>query len=134
VAHDTGPTPPSERIVGLDALRGVALLGILLINVWVFSMPEATLTNPTAYGDFSGANYWAWFVGHVFAQNKFITIFSALFGAGILLFVESKERKGQPAVRLHYRRTAILTRSGCCTRTCCGTAISSSRTAFRRWC
>jgi len=108
VGRDTGPTPPSERIVGLDALRGVALLGILVINVWVFSMPEATLLNPTVYGDFTGANYWAWVVGHVFAQNKFITIFSALFGAGILLFIESKEKKGQPAVRLHYRRTAIL--------------------------
>jgi len=108
VTRDAGPTPPSERIVSLDALRGVALLGILLINVWVFAMPEATLTNPTAYGDFTGANYWAWFAGHVFAQNKFITIFSALFGAGILLFVESKEEKGQDAVKLHYRRTAIL--------------------------
>ena len=108
MTRDPGPTPPSERITSLDALRGFALLGILLINVWVFSMPEATLTTPTAYGDFTGANYWAWFVGHVFAQNKFITLFSALFGAGILLFTESKERKGQPAVRLHYRRTAVL--------------------------
>jgi len=108
VTRDTGPTPPSERIVGLDALRGVALLGILVINIWVFSMPEATLTNPTVYGDFTGVNYWAWFVAHVFGQNKFITLFSALFGAGILLFVESKAEKGQPAVRLHYRRTAIL--------------------------
>jgi uncharacterized protein len=114
VTRDAGPTPPSERIVSLDALRGFALLGILVINVWVFAMPEATLLNPTVYadgtvyGEFSGANYWAWFLGHVFAQSKLITLFSALFGAGILLFVESKEEKGQPAVRLHYRRTAVL--------------------------
>ena len=108
MTSDPGPTPPSERITSLDALRGLALLGILLINIWVFAMPESTLTNPTSYGDLTGANYWAWFVGHVFAQNKFITIFSALFGAGIVLFAESKERKGQDAVRLHYRRTAIL--------------------------
>jgi len=90
------------------ALRGVALLGILLINVWSFSMPEQTLLNPTVYGDFTGANYWAWAFSHVFGQNKFITLFSALFGAGILLFIDSKEEKGQDAVRLHYRRTAIL--------------------------
>ncbi|WP_418286818.1 DUF418 domain-containing protein [Halorubrum sp. DTA46] len=108
MTRDPGPTPPSDRIVSLDALRGLALLGILLINIWVFSMPEQTLLNPTLYGDFTGANYWAWAFGHVFAQNKFITLFSALFGAGILLFIESKERKGQPAVRLHYRRTGIL--------------------------
>jgi len=114
VTRDAGPTPPSDRIVALDALRGVALLGILLINVWSFSMPEQTLLNPTiyadgaVYGEFAGANYWAWAFSHVFAQNKFITLFSALFGAGILLFIESKEEKGQDAVRLHYRRTAIL--------------------------
>ncbi|PHQ39585.1 hypothetical protein DJ69_05435 [Halorubrum persicum] len=108
MTRDAGPTPPSERIVSLDALRGIALLGILLINVWVFAMPEQTLLNPTVYGDFTGANYWAWAVSHVFGQNKFITLFSALFGAGILLFIESKEEKGQDALRLHYRRTAIL--------------------------
>ena len=114
MTRDAGPTPPSERIVSLDALRGFALLGILLINVWVFAMPEASLLNPTVYadatvyGDFTGANYWVWFAGHVFAQSKLITLFSALFGAGVLLFVESKEQKGQDAVRLHYRRTAAL--------------------------
>lgn len=108
VTEDAGPTPPSERIVSLDALRGVALLGILVINVRVFSMPEATLLNPTVYGDLSGANYWAWLLGHIFAKSKFITIFSALFGAGVLLFIDAKRQKGQPAVRLQLRRTVIL--------------------------
>lgn len=103
-----GPTPPSERIVSLDALRGVAVLGILVINVRVFSMPETTLLNPTVYGDFTGLNYWSWLAGHLLAELKFITLFSALFGAGIVLFIESKRRKGQPAMRLHYRRTLWL--------------------------
>ncbi|MEZ3163302.1 DUF418 domain-containing protein [Halorubrum sp. RMP-47] len=108
MTRDPGPTPPSERITSLDALRGFALLGILVINIRVFSMPEQTLLNPTVYGDFTGLNYWTWFAGHVFAQSKFITVFSALFGAGVLLFVESKEEKGQDAARLHLRRTAVL--------------------------
>ncbi|SFR60071.1 DUF418 domain-containing protein [Halorubrum sodomense] len=108
MTSDPGPTPPSERITSLDALRGFALLGILVINIRVFSMPEQTLLNPNVYGDFTGLDYWTWFVGHVFAQSKFITIFSALFGAGVLMFIESKEEKGQDAVRLHLRRTAVL--------------------------
>ena len=108
MTRDPGPTPPSDRITSLDALRGFALLGILVINIRVFSMPEQTLLNPTVYGDFTGLDYWTWFLGHVFAQSKFITIFSALFGAGVLLFVESKEEKGQDAARLHLRRTAVL--------------------------
>ena len=108
MTRDPGPTPPSDRITSLDALRGFALLGILVINIRVFSMPEQTLLNPTVYGDFTGLDYWTWFLGHVFAQSKFITLFSALFGAGVLLFVESKEEKGQDAARLHLRRTAVL--------------------------
>ncbi|WP_297886701.1 DUF418 domain-containing protein [uncultured Halorubrum sp.] len=108
MTRDPGPTPPSDRITSLDALRGFALLGILVINIRVFSMPEQTLLNPTVYGDFTGLDYWTWFLGHVFAQAKFITVFSALFGAGVLLFVESKEEKGQDAARLHLRRTAVL--------------------------
>jgi uncharacterized protein len=106
VTEDTGPTPPSERIVSLDALRGVAVLGILVINVRVLSMPELTLTNPNVYGDFTGLNYWSWLAGHVLAELKFITIFSALFGAGIVLFTESKDE--ETAIRLHYRRTGWL--------------------------
>jgi len=108
VTDDRGATPPSERIVSLDALRGVAVLGILVINVRAFSMPELVLFNPTVYGDFTGANYWAWLAGHVLAELKFITIFSALFGAGIVLFLENKRGSGRPAMRLYYRRIGWL--------------------------
>jgi uncharacterized protein len=106
VTDDTAPTPPSERIVSLDALRGVAVLGILVINVRLFSMPELTLTNPNVYGDFTGLNYASWLAGHVLAELKFITLFSALFGAGIVLFTERKDEG--TALSLHYRRTAWL--------------------------
>ncbi|WP_336034382.1 DUF418 domain-containing protein [Halobacterium yunchengense] len=108
-AADEGaePTPPSERIVGLDALRGFALLGILVINIRLFSMPEIVLLNPTVYGDFSGANYWAWFVGHVFAERKFLTLFTMLFGASLLLFTR-KFDEDLTTLRLHYRRSFWL--------------------------
>ncbi len=107
-SNSQGPTPPSERIVGLDALRGFALLGILIINIRVFSMPESVLANPTVYGDFTGANYWAWFVGHVFAQGTFIALFTILFGGGIVLFTRRAERGGQPTFDLHFWRTGWL--------------------------
>jgi len=103
-----GPTPPSERIVSLDALRGFALLGILVINIRLFSMPEVVLFNPTAYGDFTGANYLAWLVGHIFAEQKFITLFTYLFGAGVILFADSAERKGESPLPLHVRRNLWL--------------------------
>nr|WP_244510198.1 DUF418 domain-containing protein [Natronobacterium texcoconense] len=106
--RDPGPTAPGDRILGLDVLRGFALLGILVINIWLFAMPMIGTYNPTLYGDFSGASYVAWFVSHVFFEQKFVTLFTFLFGAGIVLFLESKERKSQPARRLHFRRVFWL--------------------------
>jgi len=112
VSSTPAPTPPDDRILGLDVLRGFALLGILVINIWVFSMPFATLNNPTVYasampyGEFAGADYLVWLVGHVFAQRKFITLFTVMFGAGIILFTRSKP--SSRAIRLHYRRTVFL--------------------------
>ncbi|MFC3478758.1 DUF418 domain-containing protein [Halobacterium litoreum] len=107
MTDDAAPTPPSERIVGLDALRGFALLGILVINIRLFSMPEAVLLNPTVYGDFSGANYWAWFAGYVFAERKFLTLFTMLFGASVLLFTRKFDDQ-LTTLRLHYRRSLWL--------------------------
>lgn len=112
MTSERSPTAPSDRVVGLDALRGFALLGILVINIRVFSMPEIVLFNPTAYGDFTGANYWAWLAGHVLVKQKFITLFTLLFGAGVALFVRNRERDDDPAVRLHLRRSLWLVAFG----------------------
>lgn len=108
MSAEEGPTPPSERIVSLDALRGFALLGILVINIQVFSMPEVVLFNPTAYGDLTGTNYYAWLVAEVFARQKFITLFTVLFGAGVILFTESAERKSGSTFSLFFRRNSWL--------------------------
>jgi len=102
------PTEKKGRIESLDILRGFALLGILLMNIQSFSMPEAAYLNPMAYGDMTGANKWVWLLSHIFADQKFMTIFSILFGAGILLFAENAEAKRGKSTGLHYRRTFWL--------------------------
>lgn len=112
MASEEGPTPPSERIVALDALRGFALLGILIINIQVMAMPEVVLLNPTAYGDLTGANYWAWLFGEVFARQKFITLFTILFGAGVVLFTRKPEKAGQSTMVLFHRRSLWLVAFG----------------------
>ena len=102
------PVGQSDRILSLDVLRGFALLGILVVNIQSFSMISAAYMNPTAYGDLSGANYWAWLLTHVFFDTKFMTIFSMLFGAGIVLMAERAEKTGRSAVGLHCRRMLWL--------------------------
>lgn len=79
------PTAPSERIVSLDVLRGIAILGILIMNIQSFSMIGSAYTNPMAYGDLTGLNKLVWILSHILADQKFLTIFSILFGAGIVM-------------------------------------------------
>lgn len=98
----------SARITSLDVLRGFALLGIIVMNVQSFSMPVAAYFNPTAYGRLEGANGLAWLASHVLVDQKFMNIFSILFGAGIFLFADRAEARGVKPGRLHYRRTLWL--------------------------
>ena len=98
------PVAPPERLASLDVLRGFAVLGILLVNIQDFSMVFAAYLNPTAFGDLTGLNRWAWMLTHVLGDQKFMTIFSLLFGAGILLVTSKAESKGLPPAGLHYRR------------------------------
>ena len=108
VSTAPAPTRPAERIVAIDLLRGFALLGILIMNIQGFAMPAAAYGNPTVYGDLSGTNRWVWTLSHIFADQKFMTIFSLLFGAGILLITEKLDARGQRAWTIHYRRTFWL--------------------------
>ncbi len=102
------PVSYRERIVSLDMLRGVALLGILPMNIQSYAMISAAYMNPMAYGDLHGANLAVWLLSHVLADEKFMTIFSLLFGAGILLMTSRAESRGRRSGVLHYRRMAWL--------------------------
>ena len=106
---DAGPVVDTARIDAIDVLRGFALLGILVMNVQSFAMPQAAYFNPTAYGDLEGANLHVWLAGRMLADQKFMTIFSMLFGAGIVLMAGRVEaRGGAGAGRVHYRRMGWL--------------------------
>lgn len=102
------PVAEAERFAALDTLRGFALLGILAMNVQAFSMPMSAYVNPTSWGDLSGPNLMVWGLVHVLADQKMMTIFSMLFGAGIALFADRVAARGRSPVGLHYRRSAWL--------------------------
>lgn len=102
------PVVPTDRIGSLDVLRGVAVLGILVMNIQSFAMVLAAYSNPHALGRIIGIDYAVWLIGYLLFDTKFMSIFSMLFGAGILLMSERWEAKGHSAVKIHYRRMAIL--------------------------
>lgn len=102
------PLAPAKRIQSIDLLRGIAVLGILIMNIQSFSMPGAAYLNPIAYGDLSGINKWVWILSHGLSSEKFMSIFSLLFGAGILLFTGKAHDRGHREGPLHYRRMLWL--------------------------
>ena len=103
--------PPSatDRIVELDAMRGLAVIGIVWMNVFVFAMPDQAYYNPAAWGPGIGEpapqDRLVWVASFVFVEDKFRTLFAILFGAAFLILSESKAEAGW---RAHYARMAVL--------------------------
>lgn len=98
----------ATRWHSLDVIRGVAVLGILLMNIHAFAMPQAAYLNPTAFGDFSGINRLVWGLSHLMVEGKFIALFALLFGAGIWLFCQQAEARYGQSLSLHLRRMCWL--------------------------
>lgn len=98
------PVVQNERIRSLDVLRGFALFGVLTMNMQAFADVFSTYMNPSAAGEISNLNFTVWCFNHVIADAKFITIFSMLFGAGIILMSERAEARTGRSAGIHYRR------------------------------
>ncbi|MFM1654058.1 DUF418 domain-containing protein [Brevibacillus sp. B_LB10_24] len=96
-----------ERIHVLDAIRGIALLGILLVNIIFFS----TSLQAIQYQIELWPGFWAKAVEafrFLFVENKFISMFSFLFGYGMILFKQKAEQKGKRFVCAYVRRLLAL--------------------------
>ena len=110
-AHDArGPAAPAARNEALDALRGAAVLGILLINITAMGMPWQSGELPSVYGGATGVNFWSWALSHTLIEGAMRAIFAALFGAGFLLLLERLEARapGLRSAEIYGRRLLAL--------------------------
>ena len=96
------------RIVAIDTLRGFALLGILLMNIMSFAMPEIAYFNPTAFGGDEWHQRLTYAVVHIVADQKFMALFSLLFGASVMLLLSKLREQGRKIARFHYTRNFWL--------------------------
>ncbi|GAA0653877.1 DUF418 domain-containing protein [Sphingomonas ursincola] len=98
----------SDRHITLDAIRGFAVMGILLLNIVGFSMPDAAYVNPAAWGGTDPLNAGVWAVNFVLFDGKMRGLFSVLFGASMLLVMQRAEAAGQNPRSVHLNRMAWL--------------------------
>jgi uncharacterized protein len=101
------PTPPSERIEVMDVLRGFALLGILAVNMGIFSFPFIAQITGTPRGT-TPLDQAAEFAVAWLATGKFYPLFSFLFGLGMSLQIAHIEARGDKAGKFMVRRLLVL--------------------------
>ncbi len=87
------PVSQNERIVIIDCLRGIALLGILMMNIPYFAMPDPAADNLTLLKELGTVNEKVWYFINWFLEGSQRAIFSMLFGAGVILFITRLEKR-----------------------------------------
>ena len=92
------------RYESLDAIRGVAVMGILAMNIVAFALPFPAYANPAAGGPPGDTDVATWFFNFVFVDSKMRGLFSMLFGASTLLVIDSAVSAGRSAAGAHYSR------------------------------
>ena len=103
-----GPVRETARITSLDLVRGVAVLGILVMNAVSFRFGSAAYFNLSAGGSAGGLDLVAGVLGEVLVDQKFMGMFSLLFGAGMVLFMDRAAARGAGAAALNLWRNALL--------------------------
>ena len=102
------PVSETERIQALDVLRGIALFGILFVNIQDFAMVPDARYDPAISGGRDIANELVWLGTFVLADTKFLAIFTILFGAGIALADRRRRTKGERRALAYHRRMIFL--------------------------
>ncbi len=106
------PVTGTERIESIDVIRGIALLGILVVNSLYFSMPMMVGMNPPGFGSeeavTSPLEWTAWWIVMVLFQFKFISLFSMLFGVGAAIQFDRARAAGRSFGGFFSKRMVIL--------------------------
>ena len=103
-----GPVREGERIVTLDVLRGFALFGIFMVNMQFFALPFSDIFAPRAFDGGPASERLAWGLVKLLFEYKFISLFSLLFGVGLVVQMTRAEARGHSFVPVFLRRLAVL--------------------------
>ncbi|MEH6660884.1 MAG: DUF418 domain-containing protein [Parasphingorhabdus sp.] len=101
-------TVTTPRYLELDALRGFAVMGILLMNIVGFSMPEMAYVSPAVYGGTDLPDTIVWALSYIFVDGKMRGLFTILFGASMMLVIERARSNGEDPAKVHFSRMTWL--------------------------
>jgi uncharacterized protein len=102
---------PDLRIVEIDVLRGIALIGIYWINIVIFALPHGAYSYPHLLGTADNLNIPMWAFSEVFVEGTMRALFSILFGASTLIFLDEAKLSSQNGILVvdrYYRRCLTL--------------------------
>ena len=100
------PVSLNERVKAIDLMRGVALFGILIINMLAFHSPLSYI-DPYKWFD-GNINEGVYLFIDIFIQASFYPLFAMLFGYGLGMQFLRAEAKNQPFMSLAVKRLVIL--------------------------
>ncbi len=103
----TSPTPTRQRNHLIDGLRGLAIFGILMVNMPLMYGPMSNVLLNAPHGEGLAALTGTWLI-RVFFEGKFYVLFSALFGYGFYLFLHKASGSPEANLRLFRRRLFFL--------------------------
>ena len=97
-----------DRLISLDVIRGIAVMGIFSVNIVGMAMIDNAYEYPPAFGFEAWTDKLMWAVNFVLIDGKMRSLFSMLFGASMLLVIERAVRAGQSPAKVHYARMIVL--------------------------
>ena len=99
----------TDRIQSLDIMRGIVLLGILLMNINGMGLSKA-YDNPTVSGGATSWDLYTWITTNMFFEGTMRSLFSLLFGVGMFVLLDRLEKKGAgiEAANIYFRRLTWL--------------------------
>ena len=104
----SAPISTEGRNTTLDAVRGVAVLGILTMNAVSYGLDMPSYFNLDASGSRTWLDWAIGGMGEVLFDQKFMGLFSLLFGAGIAMFADRAAARQRRPVRFSLWRNALL--------------------------
>ncbi len=108
ITSDAGPISESSRVTAIDTARGIALLGIFLVNAVIFGEPFGEIMTPHIPVDEGICSVVVYWFTAIFCSGKFYPLFSILFGVGLAMMFQSSKNAGRGFGWPFFRRLVVL--------------------------